>query len=125
MLRKVRGNSWLARELLHGDLMSTGLLSAKTTVRIQLDAEREIVSACDEVFRPEHQEEARTMIFESEMLSDYMQELGGLLREGPARFVTVTESERQTSFRFDKTGSRAIVLTRAHHGIGKLYGEPS
>lgn len=105
--------------------MSTGLLSAKTTVRIQLDSDREIVSACDEVFRPEHQEEARTMIFESEMLSSYLQELGDLLQQGPASFVTVTESERQTSFRFDRTGGRAIVLTRSHHGIGKLFGEAS
>jgi len=48
--------------------MSLGLLSAKTTVRIQLDAGRGIVSACEEVFRPEHRETARTMIFESEML---------------------------------------------------------
>lgn len=105
--------------------MSSGLLSAKTTVRIQLGSDREIVSACEEVFQPEHQEEARTMIFESEMLSSYLDELGGLLQQGPAKFVTVTEPERQTSFRFDPSGGRAIVLTRSHHGIGKLYGEPA
>lgn len=104
--------------------MSAGLLSAKTTVRIHLDKDREIVSACDEIFRTEHQEEARMMIYESEMLSSYLEDLGSLLRSGPAKFVTVTESERQTAFRYDGNGERAIVLTRAHHGIGKLFGEP-
>ena len=63
------------------------------------------------------------MIFESEMLLNYLEEMGGLIRSGVPRFVTVTEAERQTAFRYDENGERAIVLTRAHHGIGKLFGE--
>jgi len=80
----------------------------------------DIDSADDEVFLPEHQEEARLLIFESDFLHDAVGEIGGILRAGNPQFVTVTETGRQTAFRYEENGGRMIVLTRAHHNITKV-----
>lgn len=100
--------------------MSQGLLSHKDTVRIRLAPSMDIASADDEVFLPEHQEEARLLIFESDFLRDAMQDVAGTLRAGRSQFVSVTETGRQTAFRYEEDGGRMIVLTRAHHGITKV-----
>ncbi len=60
------------------------------------------------------------MIYESEYLFDYVEEFSELLRAGRPSFAMVTEPERQTAFRYQADGSRAILLTRAHHGIEKV-----
>ena len=104
--------------------MSRGLLSEATTINIRIAENREIVSASDEVFRPEHQGEARTLIYESEVLSDYLDTIGDLLKASTLSFDTVTEPERQTAFRYEKSGERSIMLTRSHNGIQHLVAQP-
>lgn len=100
--------------------MTKGLLEVAQAVEIRLDANREILSASDEVFRSEHQDESRTLIAESEILSDYLDAVGFHLKAGDLRFATVTEAERETAFQYDADGTRTIRLTRAHQGLGQF-----
>lgn len=100
--------------------MSGGLLETKDRIHIRLGPNKEISSACDLVFEPQHQEEARTMIFEADYLREHLDELSSLLLMGKAQFVVVTEVGRQTTFRYDRKEGEAILLTRAHHGIEEL-----
>ncbi len=100
--------------------MSGGLLETKDSIHIRLGPNKEIVSACDAVFEPRHQEEARTMIYEADYLRQHLEELSTLLLLGEPQFVVVTEVGRQTTFRYDRKEGEAILLTRAHHGIEHL-----
>jgi hypothetical protein len=105
--------------------MTVGLLASKESVHIRLGVNREIVSADDLVFEEQHQEESRTMIHESEYLSDYLEEFTSALSMGRPEFVTVTELGRQTTFRYEADGGQAIVLTRAHRGVDQALAAVS
>ena len=54
--------------------MNDGLLGTAENIRIRLGSNREIVSAPDSVFEDQHQEEARTVIYEAQFLLDYLDE---------------------------------------------------
>lgn len=97
--------------------MTVGLLSSKESVHIRLGGNKEIVSADDIVFEAQHQEESRMMIHEFEYLSDYLDDFAYSLSMGQPEFVTVMELGRQTTFRYEADGGKAIVLTRAHRGV--------
>lgn len=97
--------------------MTVGLLATKESVHIRLGGNKEIISADEVVFDPQHQEESRTMIHEFEYLSDYLEDFAFSLAMGKPKFVTVTELGRQTTFRYEEDGGQAIVLTRAHRGV--------
>lgn len=103
--------------------MSEGLLSKKESIRIRLGPNKEILTASDPVFEPQHQEEARLMIYESEYLHEYLDEFSSLLMVGKPQFVTVTEPGRQTAFRYNAEGEQAILLTRAHRGIDQVLSD--
>lgn len=97
--------------------MTAGLLAFKERIQIRLAENRIIESADDLVFDEEHQDESRTIISELEYLNDFLIDFTKSLSMGDPQFVTVTELGRQTTFRYEPDGSRAIVLTRAHQGI--------
>jgi hypothetical protein len=103
--------------------MTVGLLASKESVHIRLGANKEIVSADDVVFEDQHQEESRTMIHEFEYLSDYLEDFTLSLSMGKPQFVTVTELGRQTTFRYEADGGKAIILTRAHRGVEQALKE--
>lgn len=103
--------------------MTVGLLANKESVHIRLGENKEILSADDLVFEAQHQEESRTMIHEFEYLSDYLEDFTYSLLMGKPQFVTVTELGRQTTFRYEADGGKAIVLTRAHRGVEQALKE--
>jgi len=100
--------------------MSGSLLETKDRIHIRLGENKEIKSACDEVFQPQYQEEARMMIYEADYLKDYLEEFSSLLLMGKPEFVVVTEVGRQTTFRYNGKDGDGILLTRAHHGVEEL-----
>ena len=93
------------------------------SVSIRLGPNKEILSASDAVFRPEHHEESRVMIYEAGFLQDYLEEFSELLNMGPARFAVVSEPGRQTAFRYDEHGPRALCLTKAHRSVERIIPE--
>lgn len=105
-------------------IMSDGLLGTAENIRIRLGSNREIVSAPDSVFKDEHQEEARTVIYEAQFLLDYLEEFSTVLGLGDASFVAVSEPQRQTTFSYGSgdEGS-SIVLTKAHRDIKQILKE--
>ncbi len=92
---------------------------------MRIGSNKEILSAPDVVFQPEHRVEARTLIYESEILLDYLDPVSEILTGGKLRFATVTEPGRQTSFRYEDGGDRNIRLTREHEGIGQILKKSS
>ncbi len=104
--------------------MSDGLLGTAENIRIRLGSNREIVSAPDSVFEDQHQEEARTVIYEAQFLLDYLDEFSTVLGLGDASFVAVSEPQRQTTFSYGSgdEGS-SIVLTKAHRDIKQILKE--
>ena len=100
--------------------MNQSLLDVEESVCIRLGPNKEIVSAPDAVFRPEHQEESRVMIFEAGYLQDYLEEFSELLNMGEAKFAAVSEPGRQTSFRYDENGPRTLALTKAHRSMDRI-----
>ena len=97
-----------------------GLLTATERVNIRLGSSNEILSADPVVFEPQHEEESRLLVYESDFLTDYLQAFSNLLRAGKPRFVTVTEPGRETSFQYHDNDERSILLTRAHRGVEAL-----
>lgn len=110
----------MAWELLCRFAMSGGLLESKEKIQIRLGQNKEILSADETVFQPQHQEEARMMIFEADYLRENLEEFSTTLLMGKPQFVVVTEVGRQTTFRYDRKDGDAILLTRAHLGIDQL-----
>lgn len=100
--------------------MSQGLLAARDSVHIRLGPNKEIKSADGPVFEPQHQEEARMIIYETDYLKDYLDEFSSLLLMGRSQFVTITEPGRQTAFRYDQKNEQLILLTRAHLSIQQV-----
>jgi hypothetical protein len=100
--------------------MNEGLLATKDRIHIRMGKNKEILSACDEVFDPQHQDEARMIISEADYLREYLEEFSNLLLMGKPRFVVVTETGRQTTFRYNHKEGDAILLTRAQHGVEQL-----
>lgn len=97
--------------------MSAGLLASEDNIRIRIGANKEITQAPDVVYAPQHQQEARSLIYEGDYLHDYLQEFSPMLMLGQPKFVSVTEPARQTVFRYDTPDHQRILLTRAHRGI--------
>lgn len=103
--------------------MSEGLLAHEENIRIRLGPNKEIVSASNLVFDPQHQEEARTMIYEADYLLDYLEEFSTALGLGDATFVSVAEPERQTFYSYQGEKGSSIVLTKAHRGMTQILKE--
>lgn len=110
----------VARNVLFHKIIMQGLLTATERVNIRLGSSNEILSADPVVFEPQHEEESRLLVYESDFLTDYLQAFSNLLRAGKPRFVTVTEPGRETSFQYHDNDERSILLTRAHRGVEAL-----
>jgi hypothetical protein len=97
--------------------MQQGLLNKTDHLEITLNSSRDITSADPIVFEPEHQQESKNLIAESEYLHQAQMKLGELLRIGHPDFVSITEPDRQSVFRFRPEGGLTISLSRVHREI--------
>lgn len=101
--------------------MHGGLLKSSEEVWLRLGPQKTVTRASEEATRPEHGEELRTLLFESDFILDHMEEFAAGLALGEPKFASVSEQRRQTSFRYSpKGGVDAILLTRAHQSMDNV-----
>jgi hypothetical protein len=101
--------------------MHGGLLKGSEDIWIRLGPQKTVTKASEEVTRTEHEQELKTILFESDFVLDHMEEFASGLALGEPKFASVSEQRRQTTFRYSsKGGVDSILLTRAHQGIDNV-----